>query len=65
MHIVDVIYNKFYPPTAMNRLRAKKRNKNQRFTLLTANCMGGYIYHQLGVGFLSPTINLMILQSDF
>ena len=33
--------------------------------MLCANCMGGIICHQLDTPFLSPTVNLMILQPDF
>lgn len=63
-HYVDVLYNKYYPLTIVNRFISKRRNHNKSFTLLCGNCMGGYIYHQLGVGFLSPTINLMMSQID-
>ena len=65
MHIVDVIYNKYYPLTILNRIKARKRNHNKDFSLIVSNCMGGYIYHQLGLPFLSPTINLMIYQDEF
>lgn len=65
MHIVDVFYNKYYLPTVINRILLKKRNKNKSFSLLAANCMAGYIYHQLDVNFQSPTINLMMMQPDF
>lgn len=65
MHIVDVFYNKYYLPTVINRNKLRKRNTNKEFSLFTGNCMGGYIYHQLGLKFKSPTINLMILQPDF
>ena len=34
------------------------RLKNNNFTLLTHNCLGGIIYHNLGLQFLSPTINI-------
>lgn len=36
----------------------KKRLKNKDFTLLTPNCLAGIIYHNLGLQFSSPTINL-------
>jgi uncharacterized protein (DUF1919 family) len=36
-----------------NRLRLRNRN----FTLITNTCIGGIIYHELGLQFLSPTIN--------
>ncbi len=63
-HLKDVFYNKYYLPTILNRRKARKRNKNKDFSLICGNCMGGYMYHQLGLKFLSPTINLMILQPD-
>lgn len=65
MHIIDVLYNKYYLPTIINRFILRNKNRNTDFSLLTANCMGGYIYHQLGVKFASPTINLMMSQKDF
>ncbi len=43
--------------------RAKLKNSN--FTIVTNHCMGGFIYHDLGMQFLSPTINLKISPSDF
>lgn len=42
----------------LKELRA--RNRNTDFTLITNNCIGGVIYHDLGLRFLSPTINLTI-----
>lgn len=64
-HNLDVFYNKYYLPQIIHRKHLKKRLKNKDFTLLTGNCIGGYLYHQLGLPFKSPTINLMILNQDF
>lgn len=64
-HYSDVIYNKYYPPQILFRNKQRKRLKNKKFTLLTGNCIGGYLYHQLGLPFMSPTINMMILNQDF
>ena len=36
----------------------RKRLKNENFTLITRDCMAGIIYHNLGLQFTSPTINL-------
>lgn len=63
-HWKDVFYNRYYLLTIVNRNRCRARNKNKDFTLLTGNCLGGYIYHQLGLRFNSPTINLMIYDDD-
>ena len=35
------------------------------FTLLTSDCMAGLIYHTMGRQFLSPTINMSIMDPDF
>lgn len=32
--------------------------KNRDFTIISSNCVGGVIYHDLGMKFLTPTINL-------
>lgn len=63
-HYFDVFYNKYYLPTVYNRWKAQRQNRNQSFSLICGNCMGGYIYHQLGLPFLSPTINLVMSQLD-
>lgn len=44
--------------------RRRKRLKNHDFTILATNCIGTVIYHDLGLEFLSPTINLTISMSD-
>lgn len=33
--------------------------------MICSNCIGGLIYHRLGLKFMSPTINLWMTQSDF
>lgn len=45
--------------------RIKNKIKNTTFSLFTSNCIGGIIYHDLGLKFLSPTINTMIKSRDF
>lgn len=56
----------------MNRLLRKainwinqKRLKNRDFSLLSSNCNGVFILHNLGLRFNSPTVNLWIKPSDF
>ena len=63
---MSVIINKIrnhYDNTFNNELR--KRLKTDRFSLFTSNCMGGVIYHRLGVQFQSPTVNCFITDHDF
>ena len=38
---------------------------NKDFTLLAPNCMAGILLHDLGLRFLTPTVNLMMTQPDF
>ena len=46
---------------------AKRRGrlKNAGFTILASDCNGTMMYHDLGLPFLSPTINLTIGMNDF
>lgn len=34
-------------------------------TLLCPNCIGGILFHDLGLKFQSPTVNIMMTQTDF
>lgn len=43
----------------------RSRLQNRDFTLIASNCIGGIIYHELGVQFRSPTINLRINSDQF
>ena len=38
----------------------RNRLKNKNITILCNNCLGGVVYHCLGLQFLSPTVNLMV-----
>ena len=46
-----------------NRLRKKLTNRTPSF--LCPNCIGGILFHDLGLQFRSPTVNLMMLQTHF
>jgi uncharacterized protein (DUF1919 family) len=43
----------------------KKKLKNENFTILCNNCIGGCIYHRLGQQFQSPTVNLFMNVHEF
>ncbi|HEU7505115.1 TPA: DUF1919 domain-containing protein [Streptococcus pneumoniae] len=43
----------------------RHRIQNKEFTLITSNCVGGLISHDLGLQFRSPTINMYIEAADF
>lgn len=53
-------------PLAVSR-REKMRSqlKNTTPTFLCPNCLGGILFHDLGLKFQSPTVNLMMFQTDF
>ena len=53
---------------ALRNLRCKllrKRLVNKSPTIISVNCIGGVIYHNLGLRFNSPTINLYFSNEDF
>ncbi len=37
--------------------------KTRKFSIISSNCVGGCLYHDLGLQFTSPTINLIIPES--
>ena len=43
----------------------RSRLKNTDFTIIASNCCGTVMYYDLGLPFLSPTINLNIGMEDF
>jgi len=46
-------------------LRMRRALRVSGFTLLTNNCLGGLLYHELGHPFLSPLINIYMNNADF
>lgn len=56
-HIVEIARKKY-------RQRNKKRLLNNRVSIIANDCIGGVIYHDLGLEFLSPTINLFFDTAD-
>lgn len=45
--------------------QCRERIRNKDFSIVCSNCIGGIIYHRLGMKFLSPTINLWFFQNEF
>lgn len=45
--------------------KAKQQLKENDFTIISQNCIGGVLYHDMGMEFLSPTINTFISAPDF
>ena len=45
--------------------RMKKRLTNLDFSVIASDCFGTFVYHNLGLRFTSPTINLFFSPEDF
>ncbi|WP_026519116.1 DUF1919 domain-containing protein [Butyrivibrio sp. FCS006] len=43
----------------------RKRVNNHDFTIISMDCLGGILYHRLGMRFDSPTVNLWMKGEDF
>ncbi len=41
------------------------RLRNKDFSIISSNCIGGVMYHDLGLKFTSPTVNLFFYPEDF
>ncbi len=55
-----------YNPFAVRRRkRMRKALVNKTPSLLVPNCLGGILFHDLGLQFRSPTVNLMMYQPEF
>ena len=53
------------PLAILRRNGMRKQLVNRDVTFLAPNCIGGILFHDLGLKFLSPTVNLMMTQTDF
>ena len=53
------------PLAVLRRTNMRKKLKNRTVSLLVPNCLGGILFHDLGLKFRSPTVNLMMTQTDF
>ena len=51
--------------TAQYQKKLRKKLKNTNPSIISSNCIGGIIYHDLGLKFNSPTINLTLPPEDF
>ncbi|GHU07663.1 hypothetical protein FACS189431_2590 [Alphaproteobacteria bacterium] len=59
-------YKRFIKRRISNKKKCVlKPLKNKNFTMITNNCLAGRIYHDLGLEFRTPIINLWIDHSDF
>ena len=45
--------------------RKKSRLENKDFSIIASNCNGTFMYYDMGVRYLTPTVNLVIEMDDF
>lgn len=45
--------------------KASRLLKAENFSIISQNCIGGVFYHDMGIQFLSPTVNLFFKEPDF
>ena len=53
------------PIAAARRKKMRAQIRNKEASLLTPNCLGGLLFHDLGLEFRSPTIDLTMYQYHF
>lgn len=46
-------------------LSKREALENKDFTIISSDCTGGVIYHELNQQFMSPTINMFMMAEDF
>ena len=56
---------RFFLRTILILIPNKFRLKNKKPSIIASNCNGGVIYHDLGLKFCSPTINLFFYPKDY
>lgn len=47
------------------KARRRKQLKRNDFTVISSNCSGMFMYYDLGLRYLTPTVNLSIEMNDF
>lgn len=63
--IREVLLSDYNPLVKRHKKVLRKNLKNNNMTFLCPNCTGGILFHDLGLRFNSPTINLTIFQDEF
>jgi uncharacterized protein (DUF1919 family) len=71
MNLVERIVNKTRKTIFNSKYRKKvqqdyrSRIQSAEFSIICNNCFGGILYHDLGMKFLSPTVNLYMEAADY
>lgn len=62
---IKKIIEKYNPLAIRRRNKMRRQLVNHSITFLAPNCIGGILFHDLNLKFMSPTVNLMMTQTDF
>ena len=62
---LDNIKHHLFDKFGKRKYDTHKEEINKTFTIISCNCIGGIVYHNLGAAFSTPTINLFIETPDF
>ena len=66
----EIVKQKFFSKVSVNNRKKqnkymKKKLRQNDFTIIASFCGGGTLYHDIGMRFLSPTINMAFDGKDF
>lgn len=65
-HYINALHYRIWRRFHNLRCRAyREQFKNKDVTIISMNCTGGLLYHDLGEKFLSPTVNMYLKAEDF
>lgn len=62
---IKTCFLKINPINRIRKINNRKRLKNSDISIIASNCLGGLIYNDLGLRFMSPTINLRFDSKQF
>lgn len=66
MSLVSALRNRVWRFFKNQRCKSyRKRYTNKDVSIISMNCTGGILYHDLGLKFLSPTVNMYMRAADF
>ena len=65
MKKIKNLVREYHPFSASMMRRMRRDIQNREASFLCPNCIGGHLFHDMGLQFRSPTVNLMLFQPDF
>lgn len=66
MDFIRKIYKKYSQQIRnIKFFKIRKKIKGKKVSIISSDCLGGILYHDMGLEFDSPTINLFFKESDY